>query len=565
MPSRPVLGRSEILRFVQSLALVPLTLFLLVPTAHAVPPAGYYGSVDLSTPESLAESLHAVIDDHARFPYTSSATDTWDILELAQQDPGSPNAILDVYRNASYPKQGGGNTFYNREHTWPKSFGFPQDGVSNSVYTDAHLLHLSDSSYNSSRGNRPYGDCDASCTSRVTVANAGQGGGVGPYPDDDNWTAGGGGIGGSLGRWEVWAGRRGDVARSLLYADVRYEGGVHGVTGFSEPDLILTDDELLISSSNTGSNETVAYMGILSDLLMWHAADPVDDFERNRNDVVFSFQGNRNPFVDHPEWVGMLYTTGTCVADLDCDDGLFCNGAETCDAGLCRAGLPACETGTDCDEALLTCQAPPASGGIFLNEIHYDNAGADTGEFFEIAGPAGASLSGWTLVGVNGATGGSYVSLPLEGVLPEQGGCAGALAFELSGIQNGAPDGLMLLDRDGEVVQFLSYEGSFTSTIAQAAGQTSENIGVSESSSTPVGHSLQLAGSGRTYADFVWQDSRSATPGTPNASQTLSMCAAAEVPTSRPPSLTLLLGGLLGVALLAIAAPPAAVHFPRSR
>ena len=123
----------------------------------------------------------------------------------------------------------------------------------------------------------------------------------------------------------------------------------------------------------------------------------------------------------------------------------------------------------------------------------------------------------------------------------------------------------MLLDRDGEVVQFLSYEGSFTSTIAQAAGQSSENIGVSESSSTPAGHSLQLAGSGRAYADFVWQDSQIATPGMPNGSQTLSMCAAAEVPTSRPPSLALLLGGLLGIALLATAGAPVALHSSRSR
>lgn len=563
MPSRLAFGHSEAPSPFPFLALVLLSIFLPFETAQAAAPAGYYASVDLSTPEALAETLHAVIDDHTRFPYTSSATDTWDILELAQQDPGSPGAILDVYRNASYPKQGGGNASYNREHTWPKSFGFPNDGAANSVYTDAHLLHLSDGSYNSSRGNRPYGDCDASCTSRATVANEGQGGGVGPYPDDDNWTAGGGGVGGSLGRWEVWTGRRGDVARSLLYADLRYEGGVHGVTGFSEPDLVLTDDESLVSASNTGSNEAVAYMGILSDLLAWHAEDPVDDFERHRNDVVFSFQGNRNPFVDHPEWVEMLFTPGSCVTNLECDDGVFCNGPETCDAGICRAALPACGADMTCDEASLSCSSTPSAGGIFLNEIHYDNAGADVGEFLELAGPAGASLSGWTLVGLNGATGQSYTSLPLEGVFPDQGGCAGALVFALAGIQNGAPDGLVLLDQAGEPVQFLSYEGSFIASAGQAAGQTSENIGASESSSTPVGHSLQLAGTGRAYADFVWQTPQVATPGAPNAGQTLSMCVAAQVPTSRESSLILLLGGLLGTGLLATAGPGMAIFFRR--
>ena len=52
-------------------------------------------------------------------------------------------------------------------------------------------------------------------------------------------------------------------------------------------------------------------MGMLTDLLAWHEADPVDDTERRRNDVIFGFQGNRNPFVDNPDWVGCVFGT-TC-------------------------------------------------------------------------------------------------------------------------------------------------------------------------------------------------------------------------------------------------------------
>ena len=63
---------------------------------------------------------------------------------------------------------------------------------------------------------------------------------------------------------------------AIFYMDLRYEGGTHGSTGVSEPDLRLTDNESLIDSSNTGNNESVAYMGMLDVLLAWHAADPVE-------------------------------------------------------------------------------------------------------------------------------------------------------------------------------------------------------------------------------------------------------------------------------------------------
>jgi endonuclease I len=130
------------------------------------------------------------------------------------------------------------------------------------------------------------------------VFNNGQGGGSGVYPGNSNWFMGTG----ATGRWETWIGRRGDVARAILYMDVRYEGGTHGITGVAEPDLIVTNDTGLIAAGATGSNESVAYMGLRSVLLEWHLADPPDDMERRRNDVVYSYQGNRNPFIDHPEW-----------------------------------------------------------------------------------------------------------------------------------------------------------------------------------------------------------------------------------------------------------------------
>jgi endonuclease I len=277
------------------------------------PPPGYYDDVDAATMSFLRTTLHDTIDDHVRFPYTSGSTDTWDILELADQDPGNSANILDVYKNASYPKAGGNNN-YNREHTWPNSYGFPDDGASNYPYTDCHALFLSNSSYNSSRGNNPFRSCSSGCTERPTDLTNGQGGGTGIYPGNSNWRTGSG----STGSWETWRGRRGDVARALFYLDVRYEGGTHGETGVSEPDLILTNDASLIQTSG-GVNAPVADMGILTTLLAWHVEDPVDDRERHRNQVVSEFQENRNPFIDHPEWVRCAFE-GQCSNVIFSDD-----------------------------------------------------------------------------------------------------------------------------------------------------------------------------------------------------------------------------------------------------
>ena len=284
--------------------------------AQAEPPPGYYDSVDTSSAATLRASLHAVIDDHTRFPYSSSSTDTWNILELADEDPANAANILDLYRNRSYVKFGGGTGPYNREHTWPNSYGFPDDGPTNYPYTDCHHLFLCDVGYNGDRANMPFGNCAAGSTERVTDFNDGQGGGSGVFPGNSNW------FNGSV--WQTWIGRKGDVARAIFYMDVRYEGGTHGVTGASEPNLIVTDNVAQIVS--TGSNAAVAYMGLLSVLVQWNAQDPVDDRERAHNDAVYGFQGNRNPFVDHPEWVNALFVpsigpTIASIQDVPMDQG----------------------------------------------------------------------------------------------------------------------------------------------------------------------------------------------------------------------------------------------------
>ncbi len=270
----------------------------------------YYAAVDDATQETLRSTLHDAIKDHIRHEYNTGGTDTWSILYEADEDPGNSSNVLTVYKNSSVPV---GDGSLNREHTWPKSLGFPEDTLANSPFTDCHMLMLADGSYNSSRSNRAYGTCSLACEEYPIL-----GGVTGTYPGTSNWGTGTA----ATGTWEAWIGRRGDVARAQLYMDLRYEGGAHGFVGSKEPDLILTDDTGLIDSTQTGSNEGTAYMGRLSVLLQWAAADPLSAEELTRNEAVYKYQGNRNPFVDHPEWVACIFE-GT-----GCGGAIFINGFE---------------------------------------------------------------------------------------------------------------------------------------------------------------------------------------------------------------------------------------------
>ncbi len=126
-------------------------------------------------------------------------------------------------------------------------------------------------------------------------------------------------------------------------------------------------------------------------------------------------------------------------------------------------------------------------------ELHYDNTGADVGEAIEIEGPAGTDLTGWSVVLYDGNGGPPYSTQPLGGAIPATCGTRGVVVvnYPQNGIQNGSPDGLALVNASGAVVEFLSYEGSFTAVGGPASGMVSSDIIASETSSSPVGQSLQ--------------------------------------------------------------------------
>lgn len=190
---------------------------------------------------------------------------------------------------------------------------------------------------------------------------------------------------------------------------------------------------------------------------------------------------------------------------------------------------------------------------IWINEIHYDNAGADVNEQVEVVirtpNGSGETASSYALEFYNGSNGSLYNTtgtLDTFSVINPLTVGANTFTFYtelVSGIQNGSPDGIALVDVvNNSVVQFLSYEGAFTADPNSggiAAGETSTDIGVAETTSTVAGLSLGLTGGpGQAAADFFWVEDLLQTPGAPNVGQLF-------VP--EPASIALLFAGLMAV------------------
>lgn len=235
-------------------------------------PEGYYAGVDDSTPQTLRSTLHATLKAGHVVRSYNNAIQT---IQDANQDPNNSNNIILIYSGISVSKTWDSGNTWNREHVFPQSHF-----NSNSPYvSDVHALMPTVPTINSRRGNYPFGVVP-----------------VGGNPDQY-----GNKLGTSLGGYTVFEprdGAKGDVARALFYMDVRYEG---------------TNGELnlLLTNSDAGFAE----MGRLNDLLQWHVSDPPDNWERRRNDRIYAAQGNRNPFIDFPQWVDCVYN-GNCVGTL---------------------------------------------------------------------------------------------------------------------------------------------------------------------------------------------------------------------------------------------------------
>lgn len=237
------------------------------PEASPVGAADYYSGITGSSGAHLKTLLHERIRDHRVHSYE----DLWVHLRRTDADPANPDHVLLLYSGWSLPhnRNGGRPSDWNREHTWPKSHG----GFSSNspMATDLHHIRPTDVSVNSRRGHRNFDE------------------GGDWYEDPDGPTRNRV----DLNSWEPREEVKGDIARMLFYMAVRYEGTVDG-----EPDLELND-----RVSNLGQPR----IGKISVLLEWHQEDPVDELERTRNQRIYEIQGNRNPFIDHPEWVERIW------------------------------------------------------------------------------------------------------------------------------------------------------------------------------------------------------------------------------------------------------------------
>ncbi len=246
-------------------------------SALAPTPPGYYATAEGKAGDELKAALHAIIRNHHVIRYSGGTFNTRDALNVLDQSPTNASLVVLVYNGSNMPAADFGlATGWNREHLWAQSYGL--EGVEPS-YSDLFNLRACDANVNSSRGNKYFDTTTTNSSGYSFPAHI-----EAPLCSTDSDS------------WEPPLSERGDIARAMLYMATRYTGDVT-----NEPALALTDNGSLISNTN-------AYFGKLSTLLLWHHADPVDAIEQLRNDRIYSlYQTNRNPFVDHPEWVSLTF------------------------------------------------------------------------------------------------------------------------------------------------------------------------------------------------------------------------------------------------------------------
>ncbi|MFZ6053527.1 HYR domain-containing protein, partial [Halocola ammonii] len=279
-------------------------------------------------------------------------------------------------------------------------------------------------------------------------------------------------------------------------------------------ELVLSDYTGLASATDACGNVTVTQNPAAGTSITSEAEVTITATDASGNSSTCTFnaipeEDTEDPVADCQDITVQLDANGT--ASITAQD---VDGGSTDNCGI--ASLDLSQSTFDCSD--ISGGAAPANA-IWINELHYDNAGGDTGEFVEVV--ANFNASAYEIVFYNGSGGAEYDSATLGSPVATESGY-NLYTIYPSSIQNGGPDGLALVDESDNVVEFISYEGSFTAADGPAMGLTSTDIGVAETSSTPIGESLQKTGTGSTGGDFAWTGPTSESPGLLNAGQTIS-------------------------------------------
>lgn len=256
-----------------------IALLICVQIFGQIPP-GYYNSAQALTGVQLKSALHNIIDSHLVVSYSS----LWTHMQTTDQKPN--NKVWDMYSDVpggtppyqftfvtnqcgNYSQEG---DCYNREHSWPKSWF----NNASPMYTDMFHLYPTDGYVNGQRGNYPFGE---TLNPTWTSLNGSK---KGNCDSQLGYT----GI-----VFEPIDAYKGDFARTYFYMSTRY---YNEDSGWANNDMV---------------NGAEIKSWALNMLMQWHLNDTVSSKEIARNNAVYGIQGNRNPFIDHPEYVGQIWGT----------------------------------------------------------------------------------------------------------------------------------------------------------------------------------------------------------------------------------------------------------------
>jgi endonuclease I len=296
-----------------------LPIVLISPYIAAQAPAGYYNGTSGLSGYALKSRLHDIISakninwnysdlqslfnqtDLDRY-YDHTASNTIYLLDIYSEIPSGPDAY--EYTSAqmigSASAEGMG---WNREHMIPQSTFSTSSGISDyPMYSDLNFLIPADARINQLRNNYPYGTGGNTNFYNFTNGSRMSNAAITNYP--------------YTGRvYEPINEFKGDIARTLLYFAVRYEGKLGSFnTAYSTSSTITPATD---QCPFDGTEERAVDLPYIEMLKQWNNADPVSQREIDRNNAVYAIQKNRNPFIDHPEWINMIWSeTPDAIAPL---------------------------------------------------------------------------------------------------------------------------------------------------------------------------------------------------------------------------------------------------------